>query len=1133
MSKSIGYPLATVAGALALAVLSGCGAFERAFSGSADAIDEISPQAAASIHLSPPQVFTREQLINDRMREDGFLVAQLANAASAPLGNSLSRDLQVITTLAAQLSVSVDPALKLNFQRANEQADLQQQINVTQLRAQLLTLQNQLAQLSLVSADPAASAAPTASPNAASAPTTVAFAGSTKDSDARIAALQARIDAVLGSLAEAVKTPRPNTVAGTLEDEFEDRLALRSRIREEINANLLDDSHDVDGNSLYHLQFMSTVMPGAKKAQYGVARLSITHRDGSEDYDLLYHTWLAAITNRMNQNLMRRGGDGKEPLNYKVLGPLTGLYDVARIPLTDRARDGLRDGPSRGGAKPDELMIAVHPGQRARFEGEKDQRESLRLFTQQLLADAWDNPGHGCVQELFRSMGMALAWAPPKGSVPVDTSVTCGKVLGGTREKFAALAAADRRLVMIEDTSAILPLARSVLEIVPSVEVAVHALGDRSLVSNSVKLRGDAELVKFRNAYEASRDLYYFLRLTCLRAQGKDRKAALALMARPRDPKVAEQPCDEFDSDAVVNAAKTAPARFKWALGAPVPEIDGVQAPAPDPERDVPKVVAFPYNTDPMMRVQRVSTVASAANAIELAAGLSAQMPGSGASVGGGVDFARRTSGRVDAMERVPEVIGFAGASPGSEGYEFGWVFGPRLSVDTDGSKLLLRQRARTVPVSADISVPGWWTRATLKVRVAWRGGFNDSGGMVGENAQAFTEYELPVKFRLNRASYDALTVTVMRRLTSQGYHQARIDNVRPEVLPICKDAASSKVTLLIYGVDLWRNPRVFLGGTAVPQDGISVLPDMTGLAATVDTATLSKQALRADGTVVVWTNHGVAEATIRTQVSANCEAAAGQAAAATETTLTTTIERVSPSQLSSCDDRATIALSGRNLPREKRFYRLGTVPALTAEPLAVSGADGDASGADGAEGPTRTVAVTFLRLTKANVGLGKAALSVVGADGLVSVPIEVVPGKCTPAPDPTYAFTAGVERLAVTADGTAALQLSLSLPAGKQPVVTVTAKGGEFDSAHFARGVKKPKGVQLHRDGSALKLVSSIDLKKGTEPLTLEVKLRNLVAGKALELQAEPPDGDTTGPLTLSIEVANPAPAQLAKAAP
>lgn len=648
-------------------------------------------------------------------------------------------------------------------------------------------------------------------------------------------------------------------------------------------------------------------------------------------------------------------------------------------------------------------------------------------------------------------------------------------------------------------------------------------------MADATKRKGDAELVKFRNAYEASRDLYFLLRLSCLQGLGLSQQAALGLLAKPPNGNEGGNNCAEFDSETVIRTAKRAPSRFLWALGAPGSKSDKAVDDAH--EIDAPKVVAFPYSTDPMMRVQRVSTVASAANAIELAAGLSAQMPGSGASVGAGVDFARRASGRVDAMERVPEVIGFAGANSGSNAYEFGWVFGPQLSVDTEGNKLLLRQRARTVPVSADISVPGWWTKARLNVRVAWRGGFAESGAMVGDTAKTYAEYDLPVRFRLNRASYDALTVTVMRKLSSQGYHQARIDNIRPEVLPICKDAASSKVTLLIYGVDLWRNPRVFLGGAAVPQEGISVLPDMTGLAATVDTATLSKQALRADGTVVVWTNHGVAEATIRTQVSANCEAAAGQAAAATETTLATTIERVSPSQISSCDNRVTLAVSGRGLPTDKRFYMFGTAPAVATEDL--EGTAASSPGDDGAQGLTKMVAVTFNGLAKANVGVGKPSLSVAGADGLVSVPIDVVQGKCVKEPDPTYAFTADADRIAVSGDSTGTLRVKLSLPAGKQPSVTISAKGGEFTEAVFGKGTKHAKTTHVDFVDGAVKLWSTADLKHGSAPFTLELKLRNLIAGTPIDLKTDPPEKDSTGPLSLSIAVGPAADAKVAKAAP
>lgn len=1059
----------------AAALLGGCGAFERAFTGGADAIDDRSGQEAARIRLSPPQVFTREQLINDRMREDSFLQEQLGRAASAPLGSSLSRDLQVVSTLAAQLSLSVDPALKLNFQRANEQADLQQQINVTQLKSQLVVLQAQLAQLSAAGPAAAASAAPPASATVGSPPTLAS--GSTTASDSRITVLQGRIDEALKGLAAMGQTARTAGVPGTLEDEFEDRLALRSRIREEINANLLDDAHDVDGNSLYHLQFTSTVMPGPNKAQYGIARMTIEHDDAKEDFDLLYHTWLAAITNRMNQNLAQRGGNGKEPLNYAVLGPMTGLYDVAMLPLPARRQDG----------KPEVLQLAVHPGKRNSFavEPREDLRYALRGISQRLSDEARQPSGQPCLNWLLD----ATAASAPAGVADDGRARSC-KLLQEPSDESFQRTLREEQLPLVPTPrfgtpADVLRSARGVLELAPSVEVGVHSIGDRSLIADATKRSGKQTLDQYREAFHAAKELLDRLYAAC---EGRKDKAA---------------DCTPYDSQRIIREASKAPAQF----------TDALRQAARGP------VVAFPYSADPMMRVQRLSTVASAANAVELAAGLAAQMPGSGASLGAGVGYARRAAGRVDALERVPEVIGFAGRDENDRDYEFGWVFGPRLSVDTAGNRLLLRQQARTVPVSADVSVPGWWTRATLKVQVAWRGNFDGKGSLLDTAADKADSYALPVRFRLNRASYDALTVTLMRALTSQGYHQARIDSIRPEVLPICRDAANARLTLLIYGVDLWRNPRVFLGGAAVPQEGVAVLPDMTGLSATVDVSTLNKQALRADGTVVVWTNHGVAEAKLRTQFKGNCEGAAGQATALTETTVATAIERVSPSQVSSCEDRLTLELSGRGLPDDWRRYRLGAVQASSVRMVEP---DGD----------VRTVAVSFDGLRKANRGLTRLALSATGSDGMVNVPIEVVEGQCAKAPDPTYAFEAGAERIAAQGDA-GVLRVKLSLPAGKKPAVTLTASGGEIAEATLDKGVSLPKGMSFAFKDGAVTLAASGELKKASDAVAIQLRLRNLIAGQSVVLTASPPDGNPTGKLSLTLPVGEPAGRAVAKAGP
>lgn len=806
--------------AVVSAAAMGCSSAKKPFSGSMDTIDDAAPQAAARIRLSPPQVYTREQLINDRLREDSFLKSQLERSASAPLGNDLSRDISALNAFSAQVAVSADPAARVNARRQEEQADLQQQIAVAQLRAELIGVQ---AQLNEYRANPAS--APVATSSGGGVAPSTGSAVSTAAADARLQALEGQIDKALDSIASSGATARANGVQGTLSDEIDARMAVRAQVRNAINGNALDDAHDLNGNALYHLQFNATILPGANTRQFGIASMTVEAPEvRQQDMDLLYHTWLSGLTNRLNQDL----GDGKHDatmaISHQNLGPLTGLYDVARFSLRQETPSQCRARLQRPSSKArqQEILLAVHPGSRQAFEFCEDSRPTL----------------HQLVDDIsYRGDGFAQA---------------CLQAIAGDADRKAldaACALSTRSATKFSSGTDVVDLARTIIGIAPSVESGIYALGDRSNIKASLKVLAADRLREFGQAFADSRFLLDSLHGSCTEA------------------------CEKWDVEALLRDARSAPKVFCQALlgTSGTCAAKGGQASG--------EVVAFPYSTQPVSKAQRVPTVASAANAMELALGATAQVPGSGVGIDAGVSSARRAAGRVDALEQIPEIIGFAGRDPHG-GYEFGWLFGPKATLDGKGEDVLLRQRPRTVPVSVDLSVPGWWTNATLRVRVAWRGNFDGAGKVVdGEGATLADTYELPARFRLDQASLDALTVSLSRALTFQGYHQARIDKVQPHPIVLCQGIAARNITLLVYGVDLWRSPAVYLAGTMLDPGSVSVLPDMAGIAATVDAGVLAGAA-EATQPLIVWTAHGAAETTVDIKRS-KCDQGARAAAPA------------------------------------------------------------------------------------------------------------------------------------------------------------------------------------------------------------------------------------------------------------
>lgn len=822
--------------------LAGCGSFTP-FSIDAGSIDEDSPQTSARIRLSPPQVFTRERLINDRLKESKFLDDQLERSAKDPLGTSLARDLQTISALGADLSASFDPAVKLNFQNSSQQADLQQQIVAAQLQGQLITSKNQLKAL-----ETGTGPGPTGLTKAPD--TTVQSNVDTQASDDRLKSLHERIDNTIDKLSQLTSaSQRSNLLTGTLEDEFEDRLALRARIREAINANALDDAHDMDGNALYHLQFTASILPGKNKSQFGLARLRIEPPQFTQDdIDLLYFTWLAYLSSRMNQTIEKLENDEhdnkkvieskkkekkkyNERLSYSVLGPMTGLYDVARVKLDES-----------------EILIAVPPGHKNGLEYSQEYNKQVIVQANLLLTKSQ--------KDLLDSL----------------------KALPTTLD-------------------GLLDFASALISTAPSVQTAVFSLEDRSDIDESIKTSMRNKLMIFINSYVAVQWILNEFKAACKKGDIDDEISCLKvdewqIKWKPWRKKTISISAPDVFCQGLLDASCPG---YGTALQNSTPVADK-------------KGVAYPYSADPVLRTQRVSTIASAANALDLAMAISAQVPKFPISLGGSSGYSQRAAARADTIEHVPQVFGFAGSykeditnenekskettwytstsekksnlmkkqtlegaekSLGNDvKYEFGWVFGPKLVLDPGGNKLLLRQNARTEKVSADISVPSWWPRATLSVTTGWKGNFSGEGEFLeegkdqniwGHEVNRTAQYELPVRFKLNATALDAMTVRLAQALIAQGFHQARIDRVEPDTIQLCRNSSNKKLTLLIYGMDLWRNPKIFYGGAE--STSIEVLPDMVGISVVIDPSLLSK-VVSGNGkelTLTIWTSHGSA----------------------------------------------------------------------------------------------------------------------------------------------------------------------------------------------------------------------------------------------------------------------------------
>ncbi|RAU20484.1 hypothetical protein CU669_18240 [Paramagnetospirillum kuznetsovii] len=269
-----------------------------------------------------------------------------------------------------------------------------------------------------------------------------------------------------------------------------------------------------------------------------------------------------------------------------------------------------------------------------------------------------------------------------------------------------------------------------------------------------------------------------------------------------------------------------------------------------------------------------MSTATSAITSLELGLAVTANLMAQGTTANANINYTRSALGKVDARERIPLVVGFAGSKI-PEGNQvplpqFGWVFGPHVALDPASQKLTLVQGVRDHTLTAEISVPGWWPYINLDVESAWIANWNE-----GESAKSALDGEenLTAKRSIvkhlspNRADFDGLSEALARATFGGSLANTRIIDTSPNTVTVC----GSETTILIYGSSIWRGSQVYLNGIKATQ--IDVLPDMAGLAATFDSSKLPKA--MTDAELVVWTRDGPARALRNIVSPKNCNGTA------------------------------------------------------------------------------------------------------------------------------------------------------------------------------------------------------------------------------------------------------------------
>ena len=184
---------------------------------------------------------------------------------------------------------------------------------------------------------------------------------------------------------------------------------------------------------------------------------------------------------------------------------------------------------------------------------------------------------------------------------------------------------------------------------------------------------------------------------------------------------------------------------------------------------------------------------------------------------GAEAEWLKELNRRAQIVERRPLVVGMA-THCRKDIAQFGWLIGPRMITDTDGS-IVFRHVPSRHTLSAIISVPAWWQQARIEIRTNWL----NENGRIDRNASENDESVVAFNMRLP-GDLDVITERLQRKKKRSG------PVVFSHLMPAVLLQADTKASVLIPGRNLWRSTVVTIGSNR--SNRISVLPNMEGIIA-------------------------------------------------------------------------------------------------------------------------------------------------------------------------------------------------------------------------------------------------------------------------------------------------------------
>ena len=694
---------------------------------------------SGSIHVDRPEVITRERLVQHRVRELQWLEDKLDPDAYSPTTQGY-QDFRAFEGFLGQVSASFDPlggaaktaqsaAALADMARGQELAALKHQIDVLNIQKSLEALQEPGAKPgTLPEVKP--TEPPDTSPKAEPPPLSDAFLAAKRPG--------------YPEAGQAFETKAKLTNVELLRDEA----AYRSAVHAAMCGAELDDTHDLNGYTLYTLKFDVTVVPGSRNGRLG--RVQVTLPDvASRKLSLAdYDRWLDALQAEMTEHAMA--------LQHRCNNEQLTLNDLTRVvQFIPEARRLVRD------VQPDRTDLAQKV---------KDFREANS-----------NEMGGDSVKKYLQSMKDANPWKDPKAK---QLSYRQAWALRHVQQLDIGKPAERRQLAQEGTKNVLFGKLNQAL----------------SRFENRVRLGGapgdTVKLGTLSDVPEASPEVFRFaLALLVLAEYQPD----LHHFVKFVPPKELVQPDARWSVPRVDRSLE--PADRESYLSILTQALDGEEGAV----IQLPKVAPYVYAVEPKEYAQNISDVAAQERFTRLVLAVKAALPqAQGADIGLFTDYIKQSQLRLQAILRKPLVVGYADGVRG-----FGWLLGPRFRIRRGGwgrgPRIVFEHTPVQHSLVAAVAVPAWWTEMKLTAKSQWQRRkptrpFYRSD--FWEHASNEPSVALP-------ADYSALTTFLLR--TQRG-ERRRPPWILPLSGGQALVHAGRNEQVLVLGRDLWRNPAVFIG---------------------------------------------------------------------------------------------------------------------------------------------------------------------------------------------------------------------------------------------------------------------------------------------------------------------------------